>query len=80
MNFAKMFLMHAAGSVYENVTFQSHTQRLIRRKVGNVFRRLKGLEPKRSWEDGRVKNRKARAPQPSHEECDRLNREAARSI
>lgn len=79
MKFSTMFLMHAAGSVYETITGRSHTQRLIRRKATNVVRRLKGEEPLRSWEDGRT-NTPKRAPMPSPEECERLNREAARSI
>ena len=79
MRFSKMFLLHAAGSLYENLTFQSHTQRRIRRKAGNLLRRLKGEKPLRSWQDGRT-NTPKRAPAPSHDECERLNREAARSV
>lgn len=79
MRFSKMFLLHAAGSLYEIVTFQSHTQRLARRKIGNVIRRLKGEQPLRSWQDGRS-NTPKRAPAPSPAECERLNREAARSV
>ena len=45
----KYFLSDIAGTVYEIVTGQSFTQRLIRRKVGNVFRRLRGEAPRRSW-------------------------------
>ena len=65
----KTFLLHIAGSVYETATGQNHTQRLIRRKFSNFMRG----ESRRSWEDNR-------APQPSAEECERLNREAARSV
>ena len=72
-------LLHVAGSAYETITLQSFTQRLVRRKVANVFRAIKGQQPLRSWEDGRV-NTPTRAPQPSTEECLRLNTEAARSI
>ena len=79
MRFSKMFLLHAAGSVYETVTLQSFTQRLMRRKIVNVVRAMKGQEPLRSWEDGRV-NTPTIAPQPSAEECHRLNEQAARSI
>ncbi len=79
MKFSTMFMLHVAGSLYENLTFQSHTQRRIRRKVGNVLRRLKGEQPLRSWQDGRV-NTPKRSPVPSAAECNRLNREAARSI
>lgn len=75
----KYFLMDIAGSLYETVTLQNHTQRLIRRKVGNVFRRLKGEKPLRSWQDGRV-NTVSRAPIPSDAECERLNFEAGRSV
>lgn len=73
MNFSKLFLLHAAGSIYETVTGQNHTQRLIRRKISNFVRG----ESWRSWQDCRAAKR---APAPSHEECERLNREAARSI
>lgn len=66
-------MKHVAGSIYEIVTGQSFTQRLIRRKVGNVFRRLRGEAPRRSWEDGRVNK-------PSVEECQRLKDEAGRSV
>jgi hypothetical protein len=69
----KYFLSDIAGTVYEIVTGQSFTQRLIRRKIGNVFRRLRGEAPRRSWEDGRVNK-------PSVEECQRLNDEAGRSV
>lgn len=79
MSFTKLFLMGLAGSVYETLTGQNHTQRTIKRKAGNVVRRLKGQEPLRSWEDGRT-NTPKRSPAPSIEECERLNREAARSI
>lgn len=79
MKFSKMFMLHAAGSLYEAVIGQSHTQRLVRRKFGNLVRRLKGEQPLRSWQDGRV-NTPKRSPAPSAEECERLNREAARSI
>lgn len=79
MKFATMFALHLAGSIYETVTCQSFTQRLVRRKVANVVRAIKGQEPLRSWEDCRVKT-PTRAPAPSIEECERLNREAARSI
>jgi hypothetical protein len=79
MSFTKLFLMGAAGSIYETVTGQNHTQRFIRRKAGNVVRRLKGQTPLCSWQDGRT-NAPKRAPVPSAEECERLNREAARSI
>lgn len=79
MKFITLFAMHAAGSVYEIVTGRSHTQRTIKRKASNVIRRLKGQEPLRSWEDGRT-NTPKRSPAPSVEECERLNREAARSI
>lgn len=79
MKFATMFALHLAGSIYEAVTFQSFTQRLVRRKAINVIRRLKGQEPLRSWEDGRT-NTPKRSPAPSIEECERLNREAARSV
>lgn len=79
MRFSKMFLMHAAGSVYEIVIGQSHTQRTIKRKAVNVVRRMNGQEPLRSWQDGRTNTMK-RAPVPGIEECERLNREAARSI
>lgn len=72
MSFTKLFLMGVAGSIYETVTGQNHTQRLIRRKLSNFVRG----ESRRSWQDCRVK----RAPAPSHDECDRLNREAARSV
>jgi hypothetical protein len=68
----KTFLLHIAGSVYETATGQNHTQRLIRRKFSNFVRG----ESRCSWQDCRVK----RAPVPSAEECERLNREAARSI
>jgi len=73
MGFIKMFMLHAVGSIYETVTGQSHAQRLVRRKIKNVFRRIKGEQPLRSWQDGRRNT-------PSRAECDRLNREAARSI
>jgi len=79
MSFTKLFLMGVAGSIYETVTGQNHTQRLIRRKAGNVVRRLKGEKPLHSWQDGRT-NTPKRAPVPSAEECERLNREAARSV
>lgn len=75
MKFSTMFLMHATGSVYEIITGRSHTQRLVKRKIGNLFRKT----PKRSWEDGRT-NAPRRALQPSAEKCERLNREAARSV
>ena len=64
----KYFLLHLAGSVYETVTFQNFTQRLVRRKVGNLFRG----ESCRSWDDSRVT--------PTAEECQRLNDQAVRSI
>jgi hypothetical protein len=73
MGFIKMFMLHAAGSIYETVSGQNHTQRLIRRKAGNVVRLLKGEQPLRSWQDGRRDT-------PSRAESERLNREAARSI
>lgn len=79
MKFIPLLAMHAAGSVYEIITGRSHTQRTIKRKAINVVRRLKGQEPLRSWEDGRT-NTPKRSPAPSIEECERLNREAARSI
>lgn len=79
MRFSKMFLMGLAGSAYEIFIGQSHTQRTIKRKARNLVRRLKGQEPLRSWEDGRT-NTPKRSPAPSIEECERLNREAARSI
>lgn len=79
MRFSKMFLMGLAGSAYEIITGRSHTQRTIKRKARNLVRRLKGQEPLRSWEDGRT-NTPKRSPAPSIEECERLNREAARSI
>lgn len=69
MNFIKLLAMHAAGSIYETVTFQNHTQRLIRRKISNFVRG----ESRRSWE-GKIVSK------PSAEECERLNRESARSI
>lgn len=69
MNFAKLFLLHAAGSIYETVTGQNYTQRLIRRKFSNLIRG----ESRRSWEDGRTNA-------PSKAESNRLNLEAARSI
>lgn len=72
MSFTKLFLMGVAGSIYETVTGQNHTQRLIRRKFSNFVRG----ESRRSWQDCRVN----RAPRPSAEECERLNREAARSV
>jgi hypothetical protein len=75
MNFIKLLAMRTAGSIYETITFQSFTQRLIRRKISNFVRG----ESKCSWEDGRT-NAMKRAPVPSAEECERLNREAARSI
>lgn len=75
MNFIKLLAMHTAGSIYETVTCQSHTQRLIRRKISNFVRG----ESKRSWEDCRS-NIQKRAPAPSDEECQRLNEQAARSI
>lgn len=75
----KYFFLHLAGSIYESLTFQSFTQRLIRRKASNVVRRLKGQAPLRSWEDGRT-NAPKRAPAPSVKECRRLNAEAARSV
>jgi len=67
MNFVKLFLLHAAGSIYETVTGRNYTQRLIRRKISNFIRG----ESRRSWEDVRT---------PSKAESNRLNREAARSI
>lgn len=72
-------LLHVAGTAYENLTFQSHIQRLVRRKARNVVRRLKGETPLRSWQDGRT-NTPKRAPQPTFAERARLNREAARSV
>lgn len=72
-------LMHVAATVYEGAIGQSHLQRLARRKVSNAFGLLLLRAPKRSWEDGRT-NTPKRAPVPSIEECERLNREAARSI
>lgn len=71
----KYFLQDIAGSVYEIVTGQSHAQRTIKRKIGNLFRKT----PKRSWEDGRT-NTQCCAVTPTTEECNRLNHEAARSI
>jgi len=68
--------MHVAATAYEGLTGQSHVQRLVRRKVSNLVRG----ESRRSWQDGRVNKLKVRAPTPSHAECRRLNREAARSI
>lgn len=79
MRFSKMFLLHAAGSLFEALIGQSFTQRLIRRKAGNVVRRLKGELPLRSWQDGRT-NTPKRASQPTKAECERLNHEAARSV
>ena len=73
MGFIKMFMLHAAGSIYETLTFRSHTQRLVRRKIKNVFRQVKGEQPLRSWEDGRRNT-------PKRAESERLNREAARSV
>lgn len=73
-------LLHVAGTAYENLTLQSHTQRLIRRKVSNAFGFLLLKAPKRAWQDGRVNKLKVRAPKPSRAECARLNREAARSV
>lgn len=78
MKFSKMFLLHAAGSIYEALIGQSFTQRLVRRKAGNVVRRLKGQESLRSWQDSRANAK--RAPAPSDSECLRLNAEAMRSI
>lgn len=69
MNFIKLLAMHTAGSIYEIVIGQSHTQRLIRRKISNFVRG----ESRRSWE-GKIVSK------PSAEERERLNREAARSI
>lgn len=57
--FTKHLLTDIAGSIYETVTFQNFTQRLIRRKVGNVFRRLKGQPSKASYEDCRRMNKQA---------------------
>jgi hypothetical protein len=65
----KYFLLHLVGSVYETVTFLNFTLRLVRRKIGNMFRG----ESRRSWEDCRVSK-------PSVEECQRLNDEAERSV
>jgi hypothetical protein len=59
MSFTKLFLLHAAGSAYENMIGQSFTQRLIRRKVSNLFRRLKGEPSKPSYQDCRRLNREA---------------------
>jgi hypothetical protein len=59
MSFTKLFLMHAAGSVYENMIGHSFTQRLIRRKVSSLFRRLKGDASKPSYQDCRRLNRDA---------------------
>ena len=69
MNLIKLLALHTAGSIYETVTCQSHAQRLILRKISNLVRG----ESRRSWE-GKI------ASNPSAEECERLNREAARSI
>jgi len=69
MNFAKLILLHVAGSIYETITGQNYTQRLIRRKFSNFIRG----ESRRSWEDIRIRV-------PSKAECNRLNRQAARSI
>lgn len=68
--------MHVAATVYEGLIGQSHVQRLVRRKVSNLVRG----ESRRSWQDGRVNKPKMRAPSPSRAECERLNREAARSV
>jgi hypothetical protein len=67
----KYLLLHLVGSIYETLTFQNFTQRLIRRKTSNAARRLKGAAPRRSWEDAR---------KPSAKESRRLNAEAARSV
>lgn len=79
MSFTKLFLMGLAGSVYETLTGQNHTQRTIKRKVSNAVGLLTLKTPKRSWEDGRA-NAQYRAVTPTDDECERLNREAARSV
>lgn len=55
----KLLFLHALGSIYEIGTGQSYTQRLIRRKVGNVVRRLKGQPSQPSWQDARRLNNEA---------------------
>jgi len=72
MSFTKLFLMGLAGSIYETVTGQNHTQRLVRRKLSNLIHG----ESRRSWQDSRTK----RVSALSDDECERLNHEAARSI
>lgn len=79
MKFLTMLALHAAGSIYETVTLQSFTQRLVRRKLANAVRRMYGEQPLHSWEDCRVRTPTV-APMPSAEECQRLNEQAARSI
>lgn len=69
LQITKTILLHTVGSIYETVTCQSHAQRLIRRKISNFVRG----ESRRSWE-GKIVSK------PSAEECERLNRESARSI
>lgn len=72
MKLIPLFALHLAGSIYEIATGQSFTQRLVRRKIGNLFRDV----PLRSWQDGRTN----RAPMPSPEECQHLNEQAGRSL
>lgn len=79
MKLSTMFLLHVAGSIYETVTLQSFTQRLVRRKIANVVRAMNGQQPLRGW-DGSGISTPTRAPKPSAEECLRLNTESERSI
>lgn len=54
-NFAQLYLLHAAGSVYEIVSGQSHTQRVIIPKVIELYKEkslvLKGINRYRQWRD-----------------------------
>lgn len=54
-NFAQMYLLHAAGSVYEVSIGQSYSQRVIIPKVIELYKEkslaMKGINRFRQWRD-----------------------------
>lgn len=60
-NFAQLYLLHAAGSVYEIAIGQSHTQRVIIPKVVKLYKEkslvYKGIRRYKNWKESSFLNR-----------------------
>lgn len=60
-NFAQLYLLHAAGSVYEVAIGQSYSQRILVPKVINLYKEkslvYKGIQRYKNWKEDSFLNR-----------------------